>query len=594
MPEAKTTNKQSFTLSEARSDRVEHFATAAEAGRAFADANPDMRPRVTESTGNASRTVARTVVISDEIQKSVPTLDNVRTDSLNVDADGKPNDGMGKTNVEFWSAFHSREKEKGQEVTIDPKDDQPAKIALPEPSPLAAKAQTEDRAPEGSVEPTSPQPTKTPDERFSMPASFQERFILTKAADRQELFRSYDDRRPAISDRGESLHTKSADRSTAMDMIELAAHRGWSSMKMKGPEAFRREMWIEGTAQSIRVQGYRPNEKDRAEAERRTEMIGDRVIERTDRGPGASIAPQQKNQDRISSPSNVVPMIDYKKGIEGKITDIGTAQYRDREGAAKTPYVTLNLPDGRSHKLWGVALPDMIERNQLRVGDTATIHDAGKKTVTVKERDPKTGEESDKQTFRREWGVREITRAPERENSLVEPVQQRDEAVVETAAPSGQSKAEPALPASSLENPENKLQPQQDRHSGRFEERLLQKDAAKDPLLRGAASTIARLEAEMRAANVPEQDRATVRALASSELAQGLRAGRTYDVQQLANVSRSQVMAARNLNAKDIAQIVEQARVRNPQIPPRSADKGGSHNNLVREHAKQHDHGRDR
>ncbi|WP_424988940.1 hypothetical protein [Microbulbifer sp. S227A] len=236
----------------------------------------------------------------------------------------------------------------------------------------------------------------------------------------------------------------------------------------------------------------------------------------------------------------------------------------------------------------------MIEQNQLKVGDKATIHDAGKKTVMVKERDPRTGEESDKQTFRREWGVRDIERAPERESDQVVPVQQCDKAVVETVTPEGQSKEVSSPSDGPSDRPESKPQPQQASHAERLEERLTQKDAAQDPMLRGAASTISRLEAEMLAADIPEKDRAEVRALASRELAQGLRAGRTYDVQRLANVSKLQILAAKSLNTRDIAQIVEQARVRTPPTLPRSAENIAVQDDRVREHAAQQNRARDR
>ena len=62
--------------------------------------------------------------------------------------------------------------------------------------------------PEGSVEPAAPQPAKPHEERFALPASFEDRFILTREAGRQDMFRAYDDMRPAISDRGDSLHTR--------------------------------------------------------------------------------------------------------------------------------------------------------------------------------------------------------------------------------------------------------------------------------------------------------------------------------------------------------------------------------------------------
>ncbi|MDA3859095.1 MAG: hypothetical protein PF480_12875 [Roseovarius sp.] len=518
-----------FTLSEAHSERVEHFATAAEAGRAFADADTQMRPRVIESSGNGARKIAATLVVLDKVQKSVPAIETWSADNRDR---------------EFWAAYGARQVEKKEEAqNRDDRKNAPEQKVQPDVS------RSINMAPDGVAEPAAQLPPRSPDERFALPVSFQERFILTREANRQDMFRSYDETRPTISDRGDSLHTRNADRSTAMDMIELAAHRGWSSMKVKGPEDFRREMWIEATAQGIRVQGYRPNDKDRAEADRRAELIGERVIERTDQGRstyGTRSQSRAQPQNPAKGASNVVPMIDYQKGIEGKITAIATAPYRDREGASSTPYLALELADGRTHKLWGVALPDMIDKHELKVGDKATIFDDGKKAVTVKTRDPKTGEERDVETFRREWGARDIERARAQENARVEPVQKRDEAVIETS------------------------------HPDRLEERLNQKEAARDPELRGAASILAQLDAEMRTAGVPEKDRATVRDLASSELAKGIREGRQYEVQRLPNVSIAQQMAAKSLTSKDVSRIIGQAQVQ--KASGRDAtEKGNAH-----------------
>lgn len=103
-----------FRLSEANSERVEHFATAAEAGRAFADADPNMRPSVVERVGEGARILARTVQIGEEIQKSVTTVEQVRNDPANYDSDGRPNETFGKSNIDFWTAYHEREAEKGR------------------------------------------------------------------------------------------------------------------------------------------------------------------------------------------------------------------------------------------------------------------------------------------------------------------------------------------------------------------------------------------------------------------------------------------------------------------------------------------------
>ena len=80
----------------------------------------------------------------------------------------------------------------------------------------------------------------------------------------------------------------------------------------------------------------------------------------------------------------------------------------------------------------------------------------------------------------------------------------------------------------------------------------------------------------MLAAGVPEKDRMTVRDLASSELAKGLRDGRQYDVQRLPNVSIAQQMAAKSLTSENVSKFIEQARVR--ALPRQdAAEKGNAH-----------------
>lgn len=497
------------------------------------------------------------------------------------------------TNSDLSVASQSAENQ-----TKSPLDgDDPVPLAKPEIPLQPTMSTSVGNGPEGSVEPDGLHPEKTRNERFAMPPSFEDRFILTRETNRQDMFRSYDDTRPTISDRGDSLHTRNADRSTAMDMIELAAHRGWSSMKVKGPEDFRREMWIEATAQGIKVQGYRPNDKDRAEADRRAEMIGERVIERTDPGrktDGARSNNTARPEAQADGASNVVPMIDYQRGIEGKITGIGTAPYRDRDGASSTPFVALELPDGRTHKLWGVALPDMIAKYELKPGDKATIYDDGRKAVSVKSRDPKTGKERDIETFRREWGARDISHAATRENGRVEPVQKRGDAVVETSSSGDQDSEGQSVTSKTAEGGDKSNKPEQERHIDRLEDRLNQKEAARDPQLRGPASILARLDAEMRAAGVPEKDRATVRDLATNELAKGIRDGRQYDVQRLPNVSVAQQMAAKSLSSKDVARIIEQARVQFPSGPDAVGKREAQSPKKSPERSTQQERGRER
>lgn len=61
-----------YTLSFAFSDDVQEFTSAAKAGEAFFHAKAEDRPRVIKSDGRSASTIARTVIVGDEIGKSLP------------------------------------------------------------------------------------------------------------------------------------------------------------------------------------------------------------------------------------------------------------------------------------------------------------------------------------------------------------------------------------------------------------------------------------------------------------------------------------------------------------------------------------------
>lgn len=56
-------------------------------------------------------------------------------------------------------------------------------------------------------------------------------------------------------------------------MLDTAAHRGWTEIKVKGIEEFRREAWLEGQGRGISVTGYKPNELDLQELKKREQMF---------------------------------------------------------------------------------------------------------------------------------------------------------------------------------------------------------------------------------------------------------------------------------------------------------------------------------
>lgn len=408
------------------------------------------------------------------------------------------------------------------------------------------------------VEPQASSKLPDRDDTFSRPTGFDERFVVAQRRTGQDLYRSYDDQRPAIEDQGDALRTKNADRATAMDMVELASHRGWSKMNVKGPEEFRRELWIEGTAQGMAVKGYRPSDKDRSEAERRADLVGYRIIERADgkenaRGSnGRGIASSATagtggNTDK----GNVVELPNYDKGVRGTISGMGQAPYMDREGAASTPYVALDLADGRSHKLWGVGLPSMISDSGLTVGDRATIASAGKKAVTIDRLDEKSGDTKQINTYRREWEARDIERSQTKspEQSRSDPVPKRDEA--QTGNPN--TEREDSL----IETPD--CRGSQDRAT-ELEDRLKSSQAGRDPLLKGAASKLSLMEAELKAQGVSPAEVTLAVSNARTQMSQTLADGKKIPVEKLANVTRNQEEKARDIARTERGRTIERDR----------------------------------
>lgn len=247
-------------------------------------------------------------------------------------------------------------------------------------------------------------------EPLDTPASYYERFVVTKDADKQEFYRNYNDERPAFVDEGSSLSTKACDKATALDMVNLAAHRGWESMKVSGPQDFRREVWIEGAAKGITVEGYKPNERDIEEAARRGDLERARTVTRTDtpvseRGTGAD-----RNTSAQSATKQTPEAINYAQGVRGEVVAHGEAPYKNEKDAAESYFVRLRLEDGRMHDVWGKGLSEVANDNNIKAGDKITLTSTGTQQVTFTERDPRTGDVVKHDAMRRSWDVSDIQR----------------------------------------------------------------------------------------------------------------------------------------------------------------------------------------
>ncbi len=192
---------------------------------------------------------------------------------------------------------------------------------------------------ERAIEPKERQPDR------SFPADIQRRlYIRADYRGDQHVYADSQGKREIFQESGDKLRTKVDDTHAVKLMLDTAAHRGWSSIKVKGSQAFRREAWLEGHARGIAVTGYRPTEldlqelKNRERAFLRNEIVpaADRAITKdrprtiaTDMGrlsPGTIGEPNRDNEpgapdehtraDRRSS--------DYRDGMEGVLVEQGS------------------------------------------------------------------------------------------------------------------------------------------------------------------------------------------------------------------------------------------------------------------------------
>ena len=142
-----------------------------------------------------------------------------------------------------------------------------------------------------------------------------------------------------------------------------------------------------------------------------------RSLQRTD-GPVTATVDQGRDATRdlprdaagTTTASTSGDRIDYSQGVRGTILAQGTRPYLDRPGAAESPYVRLQLENGRSHDVWGVGVAKALADQGVKTGDTVTLSSTRSEPVTITTRDPVTNAMSEKQGSRRAWEAQDIQR----------------------------------------------------------------------------------------------------------------------------------------------------------------------------------------
>uniref|UniRef100_UPI000560DF23 LPD7 domain-containing protein n=1 Tax=Rhizobium fredii TaxID=380 RepID=UPI000560DF23 len=265
---------------------------------------------------------------------------------------------------------------------------------MPEPatsahSEIALTPSAEIAAPidSGQQAPTAEADSKDIDRSF--PDEIWKRYyVQSERNGTQRVFADHKASREIFQDAGQHLRTKVDDVQAIRLMVETAAHRGWTSIDVKGSEDFRREAWIEAHARGIGVNGYKPTELDWQEVARREqawlrneitqgrEQVAEHAAKRQELRNDPELEPTSTStQPREASSTN-----SYRDGVQGKLSEVGERPYKDNEKNDKSPYVVIATEAG-SKTVWGVGLPDALDRADAKVGDIIDLRETGMETV---------------------------------------------------------------------------------------------------------------------------------------------------------------------------------------------------------------------
>jgi putative DNA primase/helicase len=165
----------------------------------------------------------------------------------------------------------------------------------------------------------------------------------------------------AFEDRGRRLKTSLDNTRVAGSMVDIAEAKGWTEIRVRGKEAFRREAWLHATARGIEVKGYMPRDGDLARLKKL-------VRDREDGKPGP-LAMEQANE-----PVN---------RLAGKLVEHGKAPYKHDKENRESYFVTLENSDGKENTTWGVDLERAVSESGAKPGDQIELENHGRRPVTI-------------------------------------------------------------------------------------------------------------------------------------------------------------------------------------------------------------------
>ena len=233
-------------------------------------------------------------------------------------------------------------------------------------------------------------------EKTHLPADVAKSFV---EADGKYYFKKNPDTL-AFVDKGKKLYTKLSHSPVVSAMVDVAEAKGWSLIHAKGKENFRYEAWLEGMARGLSVKGYKPSKDDLARLKTRMEECPVNTMEtetqKEQRRTQQEQETQEKQKTRKKQKTQQEQKTQVNEGITkeytqprkgkfvGKLTNYGSAPYKNDPNNKLNYYATVENEDGKESIIWGVDLERAIRDANAKNGDRIILENEGRKPIQVK------------------------------------------------------------------------------------------------------------------------------------------------------------------------------------------------------------------
>jgi hypothetical protein len=224
----------------------------------------------------------------------------------------------------------------------------------------------------------------------------------------------------AFEDLGASLVTEHNRPDVVESMVDMARAKSWRRVRVSGHEAFRSEVWLQGTLLGIKVSGYEPMTADLARlADARQVRLNNRIVSGPEIEPKTAagftahadehhvesslVLPQERTctasedaspagpvRKESSTPPNftknrnaTIDEPDAPRRYAGELREHGRAPFQHNPARSASYYAVFRDAAGDDHVLWGVDLERAVFEAQAAVGQEVTLENLGRRLVTV-------------------------------------------------------------------------------------------------------------------------------------------------------------------------------------------------------------------